>query len=443
MKSYKRRQDAVETPEVVPRRYILAYTTPERVKIGLSPSAYVMASVLLSTEAELDDRLKRWQSFRIEHAARKHHSRSDSPVFRLDGRNAKLLDMPFDDLKNTLVEKIASSSREGAKTLWVVGGNDVIQDAQFWKRGLSGKVRRKANSRGDRNFRHTSIGNPLLTPSGGLAINRVMCECPNAFFEDGKERAIETLCYHAALLNTAFYLSLRGDRDLVKFKFGKPSNPAIPFHLTPNDLESARFLDMDTLVAYYILGNNLFSIDRKLSRLGYLHFSRAVETMVRDGNMRFEVLRQELKKTDKDTPYIAAVDSLLKRMRGALLEDEFRRVGYVLEYEGSRYETVGERYRKGDLVISLVYSERLPPHYIIKELGQRVDLYGDEKVVVQEHPFSRINRKERTIDDSTRRECYSRILLPGSVRGAKRRLWVPDPVYTEYRRVRREVARAA
>ena len=195
----------VETPEVIPRRYVLAYTTPEGVKVMLSPSAYINGSVLLSTESDLNDRLKGWQYFRKAHSEKTQHKRPDSPVFRLTGKNAKLLDMKFSELRDTLVDRIASTNREGAKTLWTAGGNEVVDGVKYYKRTLTGMVRRKANSRGSNNFRNVAIGNPLLSSNGYLLINRITCSCPNTFFEDGKERAVETICYHAALLNIAFY----------------------------------------------------------------------------------------------------------------------------------------------------------------------------------------------------------------------------------------------
>ncbi len=421
----------IETPEVVKRHYGVAFVN-DGVKIIAYPSAFVVAAVILSTEKELDERLKAWQAFRKEHYGRGFHKRPDSPLFKLDGKYRQLLDVPASDLKKLLLERIVKE--EGAQTLYRCEPDEAVKNGGFGTHFLFGDARRKENARGDTTTRHVTVGNPLLDRGNHIGTTKVECgECNSKRYEDTKEARVNPICYHAAEVWEAFWMSIRGKRDLVRFKDGIPKNPTIPFNLTPDDLWGL-YLDIDTLVSRYILGETLFSIDRKLMRLGGL--SNPLEAMIRVGEANFQVVRQRFREQVMPRRYIQESRALLIKMRRALEGNGFTRVGYVLEYEHTKYETVAERYTKGNKAVSICYRNDLPVHYVYRELGKFIDLNGDRKVINPEHPFSRLRMAERNIDDCTRRECISRILLPQS-RTGKKGIYIPQRVHQAYINIQR------
>ncbi len=417
-----------ESPEVVMRHYGPAFTN-EGTKIMTYPSAFAIAAVMLSSEKELDARLKAWQAFRKEHYARDKHKGKDSPLFKLDGKSRKLLDLPFGDLKELLLDRI--TKEEGARTLYTSDSSEAVQGSGFSTHYLFGYARRKENARGDVTTRHVTIGNPLLDRWDHIAASKVSCgECNSKIYEDTKEANVNPVCYHAAEVWEAFWMSVRGRKDLVKFKKGVPKNPAIPFNLTPDDLWGL-FLDIDTLVARYIQKDKLASIDRKLVRLAGL--SSPLEEMVKNGEATFQVVRQYFSQQPMPALYVRQTKGLIRKMRDALQDQGFSRLGYVLEHENSNFETVAERYVNGNKVVSICFRNDLPLHYVVKELSDKVDLNGEGKVVNYEDPFKRVNKVEHNVDDATRRKCESRILLPGSSR-AKKRLYIPLTVANAYRK---------
>ncbi|MBI2148426.1 hypothetical protein HYU23_02005 [Candidatus Woesearchaeota archaeon] len=450
-------ESKIETPEPIPRIYGLGTRTSAGVHVVYPPSAFMTAAVQLATSGELERDIEGWQRYRNELNKRTvegKHKRSDSPVFKLTGKLAKLVDEDPKKVKEILLEAIVR--REEAMNLWVkdryegaIQYDPKTESPYYGILHLTGRVASKSNARGRNAFRKVSISNPNLTTEGMLGIRELNCDCEDAYYNGIKDKLNAVFCHHSAALQLLYYAAVNGnDKELVRFReklIDKPEDiPALPFNITHQNSRAIAYLNIEFLIARYLGKGNLFQINRKLSRLGYLLFSPAVNTMLREGRMWFEVVRQELRDVKEDPRYIRDTIGLMSRISEELKGEGYRRKGYCVEYEGTPYETLARRWTSedGNCSISLVYNKDLPLHYIHKEaLDLEVDLYGDRKITVIEndktgiidsHPYYRLGKNYREIDDMTRRLCRTRVILPGS-RSAKHRIVVPTSIDKRYR----------
>lgn len=434
--------ELLETNEVIPRNYGLSFTSGGA-SIFVVPSQYFIAATLMSTESEIDERLRKWQEFKRGHLAKPlaQHTRPEYPLFRL-GKHSKVLDMKFDDLKEFLLDRI--SAKDGTQTLYIGGGSETVERATYGHAILTGNVRSRHDARRSnaQKYRVTRIHNPTLNLEGNLGFTDISCSCDNAFWEESKGREVRTTCYHAAALNIAFYRSANGNDNSVKFRRERPENAAIPFLLNPQQLDQTHFLDIDVLFAYYVLGETHFDINRKLMCLGYLFFSPTVSSMIMNGRANYEVIKHGRRRAKVSQSYIDAENRLVARISKILTEKEenYERRGFCIEHPGTEYEAIALRYvRKDGRMMSLVTpTTRLPPYLIMKTPIGKPQLYEILKDS-DEHPFARLNRKTQGLDDMTRMPVEETIFFPGSSVGKRKTIWVPSPVYTRYREVKGSV----
>ncbi len=432
----------VETNEIMPRNYGLMFAS-ESASIFVVPSQYFIAATLMSTEGEIDDRLRRWQEFKRFHLAKpeEKHTRPEYPLFRL-GKHHKILDMGFDDLKEFLLDKI--STKDGTQTLYICGGDETVERATYGSAVLTGNVRSRHDARkaDAQKYRNTRIHNPTLNLEGYLGFTDISCSCDNAFWEESKGKEVRTTCYHAAALNIVFERSVNGNGDDIKFKREKPDNAAIPFLLSPQQLEQTHFLDMDVLFAYYVLGETHFDINKKLMHLGFLFFSPTMASMIMNGRASYEVIKQGRRRAKVSDSYINAENNLIARINNRLKAEGYARQGLCIEHTGTEYEAIAVRYTRrsdGSMISLVTPTTKLPPYLIIKTAVGNPELYRISKSE-EEHPLSRLRKTTEGFDDMTRRPVEEKIFLPGSSRDRKKRIWVPESVYKRYKDVKRYVA---
>lgn len=432
--------ELLETNEVIPRNYGLSFIS-DRASIFVVPSQYVIAATLMSTESEIDERLRKWQEFKKGNLAKPlaQHTRPEYPLFRL-GKHSKVLDMKFDDLKELLLDRI--SVKDGTQTLYIGGGDETVERATYGSAILTGNVRSRHDARKSnaQKYRRTRIHNPTLNLEGNLGFTDISCSCDNAFWEESKGREVRTTCYHAAALNIAFYKSVNEKDNAVKFRRERPENAAIPFLLNPQQLDQTHFLDIDVLFAYYVLRETHFEINRKLMCLGYLFFSPTMSSMIMNGRANYEVIKQGRRRVKASQSYIDAENRLVSKINKILKDEGYKRQGFCIEHPGTEYEAIALRYvRKDGRMMSLVTpTTRLPPYLIMKISTGKPQLYEIPKDR-DEHPFSRLNRKTQGLDDRTRMPVEETIFFPGSSVGKRKTIWVPGLVYRRYQDLKQSV----
>ncbi|MBS3151976.1 hypothetical protein J4230_01055 [Candidatus Woesearchaeota archaeon] len=444
-------ESRIETPEPIPRIYGLATRTSSNVHIVYPISAFLTATVQLATQEELSRDVAQWQKYRKwlrERTEKCEHTRPDSPVFKLGKKASKLVDADPAEAKEAILEAIVRD--EDAMNLWVKDRYEEALESPkpYYKiMNLTSGVASKSNSRGRSAHRLVSIANPNLTRGGSLGIQELNCGCEDSFYNGLRSKQNAVFCHHSAALLLAYHATVTGRDKLVKLAFTKeiPDDPALPFDITPYNTRSTAYLNIDFLVARYVERTSLFEINRKLARLGHLLFTPAVNTMLRDGRMWFEVVRNGLKKVKESPRYMADTFGLLTRVKETLRAEGYRGVGYCIEYEGTPYEAITQRWTSEDKKegISLVYTESLPLHYVRRRfIDGETDNYGDakfrltseKKELLSSHPYSRIGKEYEDIDDMTRRRSRTKVILPGNPK-ARNSIAVPTSVTKRQREV--------
>ncbi len=436
--------EKLKTLQVLPRTYGLGTRNRNGVHIVYPITSFLTAAVQLSGADSLENDIGGWQKHRAylqERTKRTQHTRPDSPIFSLTGKESKFLDLKPAEVKDILLEAILD--KEDAMNLWEKDiYNSAIKKGHYGTYNLSGEVTSKSNARGRKAHRKVHINNPNLNRDGTLGINEFNCECDDSYYNDMRHKLYGVFCHHAAALQIAYYNEVKSDKEgVIEFENKKPLNPALPFNITNYNSEAISFLNIEFLISRYIRKKSLFEINRKLTRLGSLLFTPAINSMLDTGDMWFEVVRTAFKKTKDDPKYIEETKGLLKNMREYLRDEDFYPRGYSIEYEGSDFESIGERWEHKDKekCISLIYKQDMPLHFILKKYqGYEVDLFGDRKITLLEgrksdvtsrHPYSRIGKEFMEIDDMTRRYCRAKIILPGTVRNT---ISVPESVSKRY-----------
>lgn len=431
--------DKIETPEPMPRTYGLGTRNGKGVHIVYPISSFLTAAVQLSPKETLELDISGWQEHRrfLEaRTRRRQHTRPDSPIFELSGRASKFIDVDPSEVKEAILEGIVKE--EGAMNLWENDLNDeAIKQGHYGRFFLSGQIKSKSNARGRKAHRKVSINNPNLNRDGTLGINQMLCECEDSYYNDMRSKLYGVACHHIAALQIAYHqAATKRESGIIKFDKEIPTNPALPFNINANNSEAISYLNIEFLIARYVRKMSFYKINRRLTRLGSLLFTPAINTMLEQGYMWFEVVRQGLRKTKEDPEYIAATEETIEKMQKHLRTEGYFYRGYSLEYEGTNFEAIGQRWenRDGEKSITIVYKEDIPLHFIIKSyIGHEVDLFGDRKVTVLEsrrgsilsqHPYMRIGRKYYEIDDMTRRYCEARVMVPG-----KKNLQIPKIIH--------------
>lgn len=421
-------ESKIETNGIIPRNYGLSFENNGTTFL-MFPSQYFLAATLMSEEKAIDERLKAYQNFKKIQLS-KSHTRPEYPMFKL-GESSSLLDLEFNELKDLLLEKI--SKKDGVKTLYIDGGESAVTDPFYGTVVLTGKVRSKHDARNAnaQKYRDTKIINPVLNDFGTIGFSDLSCSCDNAFWEETKQRAIKTSCYHVAALNMFFY----DNSDKVKSDHKGKFAPAIPFSISPSKLRENSFLDMDVLFSYYVLDETHYQINRKLMPIGFMFFHPVMQKMIMMGRANYEVISAHKEKAKVPESYMKQENDLVSKLYSKLYKEGYRREGLCVEHSGTKYEAVATRFTRkedGNMISLVTPTKKLPPYMILKKpLGQR-QMYKTP-LDIEEHPFYRLNKNRKGFDDMTRRDVEERIFLPGT---SKSGVYIPEKVFERYRKAK-------
>lgn len=434
------RLEEVETNELVPGNYGIFVVNGGH-EFVFFPSQYFIASTFLMDRRQFHERLRRWQAQKKRDLAvpKARHRDPRYPLFDL-GDKRDLLELDFEELRDLLVGKIADL--DGTQTLYAESGHGVIHRGYFGSHVLTGDVRSRHDARRTSAQKHRSatIHNPVRDLEGRMGISDMSCSCENHIWDGTRAKSLRGSCYHIAALHLALEETVRGRKDLVKLARSQNPDVVLPFNVAPHQIQNTRYLDMDVLFDYFVLGERHQDINRKIMPLGFLFFSPVLAQMIMDGRATYRPVRRGKVKAKVPPYYIDQEIRLVKRIRKRLREEGYRYVGWCLEHSGSTHEAMGVRYSKGGRSISLVSpTTKLPPYLVMKEPYGVVEM-NTMPEGPSEHPFSKLNRWQEGFDDMTRRRCREMVFLPGSAVDQRRRMYVPDVVQERYTKAKRRFA---
>ena len=354
---------------------------------------------------------------------------SEQGIKKRLSRVAGVLGEDVDDLFEKI--GVGAQRRYGSRDLLEKSGRDVISGA---RRYGARRVDAHIASRCGEGKHHVQITYPHGSFSGdrGLMLpEEIRCSCPDQFYDDVK--SLDAMCGHAATLEVAMAADNATRRDVTSNLTGmyprKRAQIALPF--TSKGVG-------EVLVARFIEGKGLYEINKNLLEKEETYSEELERFLAGERDLGFRVKRLGLKHVSKEK-LSCDVAKMLQHYRGvlgratkALLERGYFRDGYGLEFKGSEWEVVARRFRRGDQVYSLCCQEDMPPVIVEKRLGRPFFNGLSSQDTHMDSPYKRSGQIYECVDDLTRREAWTQVIIPGQRRDSL--AWVAGDLNREYQR---------
>lgn len=295
---------------------------------------------------------------------------------------------------------------------------------------LEGSV--KSKSRG---WHETTVERPyILRDREGelyLLLNDVRCQCQSSLHEAKRGGGWSTItaCPHSSALWSDFYDYLSRSGPQAQRKKGWKLDEALEYDLfLPFSFIEDRDPDreLEVMEDRYLEGKNLYEINRELLQDEDV-LSQDLKQLVKQGDVRFELLQQKRKKENISPEEKKAKAQAAAKIHQALNDHGLEMTGKYLE-EGlpaDRFED-----REGNIAAGVIYAERnqldsepeeeegaLPILVATKMLGDEVDLAGNEERI---NPYSYVGSTWTRVDDRTRRKARVHYSTPNKIK------WPPD-----------------
>jgi|GEM_PF-2053697 len=403
----------VKTGEMTPRDYGVLFYQRRAPGIFMSPMKQALGQLLLESPSQLQDRIAEFAASRRESA----------PLTEERFRNGvKRKERGTDILSND----------------WRLAVHNV--------RRYGNKFTADVHSKGEQTSYQASLTISTSVPHqrtpGELTIADAYCSCDDHHW--GLVKGIVTLCTHASALEVALAEDQASGKNATLNITGllpkaRAGASGLPFHLwTPaeNYSKGPHLRLTELLMEYYVDGKSQYAIDRAVLDDPTIYGS-AIKAAITEGKAAFIVVpqKEQRKRRDEMTEtqrrIYAAGRALTNRMVGRLIERGFRNDDEALEFKGTQFETVARRYRNGDEIYAICANGEDPPIAVHRFLGSRVEEWWNS---AETHPQAEVSPFRRTpyvsVDDKTRREGQTEIIIPGRRQGAK--FFVPKLLQEEY-----------
>lgn len=402
-----------ETPGIVPRFYGLAFRRNPELKIFDNPSTAALAFIAITSpekDGGLIDMLAQWQERKkVELGGKAGYD----PQFKIPDKKKKIL---LESSVPRLVETVRESIKQnhGTYNLFDCYGSEAVTDLILRGELLTAKV--KSQSGG---WHNASLKGAILGHRGQNRYVDVNCGgCEDSFWSEvkgGKAFNMRRHGLHTKMAETESYLqrnpaSLPAAKDQMKLKEAHEGDRSLTFNFVDNSYLVP--LAMDVLIAKEVLGQSLYSIDRRLlSPTIAPHITPPnLQLDIKDGRATFEVVRQKrpIMKLPSDIAEAQQkVDQVFSR---ELWNHGYRWQGFCLELGQPAV-----RYENSNSAVSLVIDEATQlPFYVVRDLSRASDTstiftpdYGPQ------NPFSQPLATAQRVDDRTRQStpCYVRPAL--------------------------------
>jgi hypothetical protein len=388
------------TGAIVPRDYGITIKHAGQ-KFFFNPLNYAIGELLLETNAEIKGRIR-------EKAEREG-------LFE-------------EELLPAFLEAV--ERKEGSKNILSYSRHTCFERVKLYGNVYS--ARAKSKSKIGPKFYHVHI-----EKLDKLAYSTVYSDAPEGVWGEVKVSGIPMTTQGAAL-DTALYRKQRlgmHPRDL-------PEPWEIPFTFFDRGRAKERYrLLTDALFDYYVENKTHYVVNRELMEQKSI-FTGALKQEIENDTAWFSVVRNNEGSIDsaelssEERKYYASVKSLEKRIKQRFEDKAFSFLGYCLEFKGTPYEVVAQRFaqKNTSIVYDLCMSKEIPPLLVKKVLDERdSDWIEQSSIDQQAQPVANIGQTYRSIDDRTRRQSYATVLVPNAG------IFIPENLAKVYAKVVQEI----
>jgi hypothetical protein len=368
--------------EILPRDYGLILQGNRGPKVFMSPAKYAIATLMLERPGQIRARLR---------------------------DKAQQEGLSFEDLVQKFTQGV--KRKHGTKNILNRSGRNAVQNVALYGNQYTAQVKAKSNQR--KAFYDVRISQPIISEDYGGSVS---CDCQDDRWNDVK--ALETLCMHAAALQVAFETDNRSGKSAKNNITGlvpsKRFKQFMPFGI--GEYRSSAWSRLITQIAieYYIENKSYFDLNKRLLGVDKM-YTPQVMPFIESSKASFGVLRQREKTAGKgNEQHAKAVKYLQQRVRSRLLSSGFHFAGYYLENKGTEHEVIAQRFVDHSAVYGLCIKNGELPYVVRKHLGEKVSDWVSAQDIRIDLPLSRIGEKYLSIDDFTRRESLTQIILPSN-----------------------------
>ena len=427
----------------------------------MPPANYLMAKAMLMKPSEVLSLVREYPDYKLSELKALESGEKWTrikPAFLPSRRHIALLQDPK-KLEERFIKKV--KQRDGTLNLIESSGKDTINNSILYGSGVLSANVKSLSSRsatgGNQAYHKVKLNGLGLDEYDKIKYRDRHCDCSDFSEEEEKfpglrenelkeeEKLIPRVhCKHINVAEILFDQEIRGiNTGLLKKAGGNlPEFSAMPYSFFDVPSRHVKHLLGEVLISYYVFNNNLFDINLKLSDMKGIYRNHTLK-MAENGELTFRARRQR----NVTLPYLTirqkASALLVKEARQRLQEDGFTYDGVCVEFKGTLYQNIAQRYIKDNKVITIATSLERPPLFTEKRLEDKIDVFGNK--LLEEDPFLKLYSETRsmykTIDDVTRRECRERIFIPGSY-GAKKRMDVPYVLRQWYKETIRQAKKS-
>ncbi len=443
------------TKRIAPRYYGLKFKANES-STGIfdNPSTAALAYIAItspSREGGLRDMLGTWQKHKILELDGKF---GYQPIFYLgEKEREKLLECTQDRLVEIVRGKIRAN--HGSYNLFDCHGNESVANLVLKGEVLSAKVRSQKAG-----WHEIHLKGAFQSQTG---IRYADSRCDNcrdsSWMEEkgGRHVSMRRNCIHIKAAETESYLERRTMRTIRPFDGEK----SMTFNFLQDN--TLKHLIVDILISHEVLGNTLYSIDRKLllpiqEKDGKLSPSLIPQSImplmllndISSGKATFEILNQKRNVTRKiRRDILSAQHTIFDAFERELYLAGYKWKGYGLELGQPTTFYANNRFQVGLAVYEKYFGDRKDianglPFYTVRSLE---DTRNSNPLAIDggpQHPFAQNPAKQWRLDDRIRKNTlnYTRpavdIVLPEANTRRVLRYQIPSSVVSLYQRSIRE-----
>lgn len=391
-------EDGFKTGIIIPRDYGMAIKSGSD-RIFISPLKYALGGLILEDNNSLDNKLR-------VYAGRNGYGEDEFVAEFMNSLKRKRFDKKLFDLDyRSVVGNVSEYSRSFFAQVASKSDADYIHEVQL-------------------GFNETGCGDVVYSSS--------RCDCRDSFWMDFKRRS--SMCPHLSALEIALNFDSKSRLSSKENITGlKPSQRQgfanLPFNLFER---GSGQMYIELLVDYFLESKSMYEVDRKALELTELYADSLEKIISNSDSAEFTVIRQQEQRSsanESQKRIAGATRALNKRIVGMLKKRGFRFEGYGLEFKGSNYESVSQRYKQGNVVYSISTQEDFPPIIVKKMLGEKLTNIHSKDDDYR-HPLIRTSNYE-CVDDSTRREALTKVIIPDSQ--TRSEIFVPKILKERYK----------
>lgn len=400
-----------KTGLILPRSYGLRLAMPQSMPdVFISPVSYILGQIMLETPGEIRNRVRDW-------ADRHGESYEESLEALVKGV------LKREKTKNILNFSRRTESRQVHDL--------ALQNMKHYGGNFTGEVK----SKGPDGYYSFSLPEPCQRRDCNISYPGARVGNSDNLWNEGKGKNMSVIGVHLAVPEIAIAIDYAtgmaqranttglaprerkmGFVPNLPFTFNSFKNPE---QMSENELAQYRLLT-DLFMDYYVNGNSQYklSVEAMKNPVFSEELKRAI--VHPKDRAKFKVLRQREEEKQKDdlssaeARHYASTVKLLEGIKSYFEKEwDYTSSGYMREFPDSDWETVARRFEpKGEGPVYSVCVVEKVPVLVRRYLGHKAVNWIDSSDKNQFHPLKRLRRRYNSVDDATRRDSVTEVVLP-------------------------------